>query len=69
MAAPRKKKLPRAPSSDFVRTGGAMGDPTMAELDEFNRGGAGVSEAVKDCDTDINADLPEKRQPGSEWGP
>ncbi len=35
-----KKKLPR--SKEWVRTGGAMGDPTMAELDAFNASGSGV---------------------------
>lgn len=42
-----KKRLPRAKSDEFVRTGGAMGDPSMAELDKFNQGGAGVSEKVE----------------------
>jgi hypothetical protein len=60
------KKLPRDKQAGWVRTGGAIGDPSMDELDEFNRNGAGVEEKVKVCDADINADLPVKRQPGSE---
>lgn len=63
MAGP--KKLPRAKSSEWVRTGGFMGDPTMQEQDDFNASGAGVDEKVKVCDADINADLPVKRMPGS----
>ena len=61
------KKLPRGKQGDWVRTGGAIGDPSMSELDEFNLGGAGVDEKVKVCDADINADLPVKRMLGSNW--
>ncbi len=60
------KKLPRDKSVGWVRTGGAIGDPSMSELEEFQKDGAGVKEDVRYCDGDINADLPVKRQPGSE---
>lgn len=62
-----KKKLPH--SDKFVRTGGAMGDPTMDELDKFNQEGASVdSSHVKNVGNDPNADifLSKNRRPGSE---
>lgn len=63
-----KKPLPHGKQDDWVRTGGAIGDKSMAELDDYQRGGAGVDEShVRVCKNgDPNEDLPVKRQPGSE---
>lgn len=60
------KKLPRGKQDQWVRTGGAIGDPSMAELDDYNRNGAGVEEKVVAVDGDINCYIHVKRQPGSE---
>lgn len=61
------KKLPRGKMNDWVRTAGAVGDPSMGELDDFNlKGGTVQDESVTYCDGDPNESLPVKRQPGSE---
>lgn len=58
-----KKILPRQKTTGWVRTGGAIGDPTMEELDQFNRDGAGVSfdAGLIDAEGDPNKMLPVKR--------
>lgn len=57
-----KKRLPRQKTEGWVRTGGAIGDPTMEELDKYNREGAGVdSSKVISVDGDANVNLPVKR--------
>lgn len=67
MAAKGPKKLPREKREGWVRTGGAIGDPSMEELDKYNLNGADVDESVVTAvDGDINCYLPVKRQEGSE---
>lgn len=61
-----RKQLPRGEQDLWVRTGGAVGDPSMAQLDAFNRDGAGVQVDERYCSGDPNEDLPVKRTPGSE---
>lgn len=62
-----KKKLPRGKQTEWVRTGGAIGDPTMKELDDYNLGGADVDDSVVTAvDGDINEYLIVQRKPGSE---
>ena len=62
-----KKRLPRQKTEGWVRTGGAIGDPTMEELDQYNRDGAGVdSSRVINVEDDPNRFLPTKRITPSE---
>lgn len=46
------------------RTGGFMGDPTMARMERWNADGAGVSEEIVDVGSDPNADLHLKKGRG-----
>lgn len=61
-----RRKLPRDPQEGWVRTGGAIGDPTMNELDAYNCDGADVDPIEIKVDGDPNIYLKIKRMPGSE---
>lgn len=58
--------------SNWVRTGGFIGDDAMAMGNKFNEEGAGVDESViTPIDNDPNAEFTEqeRRSEGSEFGP
>lgn len=38
-----------AKKQEWIRTGGAQGDQTMSELDEFNATGCGIKEVCKEA--------------------
>lgn len=76
MAKPRKKEKPHGDQTNWERTGGAIGDLTMKEVDDYNRAGAGVDKdleinSVEDMGGDPNADvhLLRETKDGSEMGP
>ena len=76
MAKPRKKEKPHGDQTSWERSGGAIGDQTMKEVDDYNRNGAGVDKdlkitSVEDDGGDPNAGvhLLDRQKDGSEWGP
>lgn len=46
--ADNKRKIRKPQPQKWVRQSGAMGDPSMQEMDEFIRNGCGVSEDIED---------------------
>lgn len=61
----QKRKLgPKGKPASPVRTGGAVGDDAMAEMEAWNQAGAGVDEdAVKDVGSMPNETVMRDEQP------
>lgn len=46
--ADNRRKIKKPQKQSWVRSGGAMGESTMDEMDAFIRNGCGVSEEIED---------------------
>ena len=51
--ASKPKKGPKGKPAGWVRTSGAIGDPCMAAMEEWNANGAGVDESVEEFVADM----------------